>query len=224
MPAGLQIYNDFGTILIADTNPNYTYKSKGSAATNASSQLVLTVTDGVQPVIAFRSTAPVMLKRSARSGTTFTFTIFSETPGVTVDYWIFDVKGTPSTGYGLQVFNAAGQLMFDSSSKIALVAGDGNYPGTATVNTVLPAGRTYAAVAVAAGNGREGRDTFVGGMYEWDFRVWAPWLSYSGTTFTYKTSVSAWAYSSTEPNAMPPAIKNLYFTGAHVLYLDVTGY
>lgn len=224
MPAGLLIVNTSGTVLIADTNPNYSLKSSGSGTTNGVGSLVVTVT-GVQPVIAFRSGSAVFHRSTGVSGSTFTFTFASAVAGAVIEYWVFDVRGTPSAGnMGLQVFDVAGTLMFDSSAKIALVAGDMAFSADGQ-SIALPAGRAYAALAIASGRTRQGRTTLeANGFYTWEYRFFSPFLSYSGTTFSFSLIDDGWQYSSNEEVDMPALFKQMPAPQARCIFLDVTGY
>lgn len=122
--AGLTVYNDSSTIQIDSTFMNYGLVSKGvltfqipDASVPSPTPPKITVT-GRNPLIAYRSDITVSPVRS-KSGNSFVFEfqVFSKSvqpQTKTIEYFIYDEPVGQGT-YGLQVFDANGKLVFDSS-------------------------------------------------------------------------------------------------------------
>lgn len=224
MPVGMQVINDSGTILFSDTNPNYQYKSKGSAPTGADGLLSVT-TAGTQPLIAFRCPFNVLMKKTLHVGSNFTFT-FQGVAGAVVDYWIFDVPGTvPSGTMGLQVRNAAGQLMFDAGERLAVIV-DNVYFTTTLQTITLPAGKTFAMLPLSSGRGKEGRSTGPNqaGFHNWERRFIEPYMRCTGSSFTYEAIDDGWFALGTEEVPMPAGMAALRNPDVRILFVDVTGF
>lgn len=150
MPAGLQVLNNFGTLLIDDTSANMTFASRGAATTidpgpDFAQKLVAVPSPAATPAYAIRhASVPVMLVGASPAG----FIVASHLQTASVEWYKFDGPPPPVSNYGLQVRDAAGRLMFDSNRKVARVHDvvplslANNYTATRTYT----AGRTYAVI------------------------------------------------------------------------------
>lgn len=109
MPAGLQVINASGIIQIDELYRGMVLRK---AVTLGAGLNAVSFANAISPIIALRSTAsPGMCVKSVTPGSTYTWNVF----GAGVAY-IFDVlPAALTTGAGLQVFTAAGELAFDSS-------------------------------------------------------------------------------------------------------------
>lgn len=148
MPAGLQIFNSAGTILIDENYANLALRSKVSTSTTQPSDRVTVPMSGMQsPMIALASQSYTGVKSMLSSLASFTVQgpLVGSAP---VDCYIFDVPTPSGLTQGLMVYNAAGQLVFDSGNKYARVVDV--YGGSAladwTPSRTYAAGRTYAVV------------------------------------------------------------------------------
>ncbi|MNM35029.1 hypothetical protein D3C81_456950 [compost metagenome] len=155
MPAGLQIVNDYGTLQIDNDYQNYMLRTKGSVTTVAASGGTVTNYSasiqvvGNNPQIFFDvNNGFISTGWRTVSGNVHTFAIFTTTV-VTVSYYIFDNDIPAAGNFGMQVFNAAGRLVFDSSNHCLRIAAVAHMPPNisgdpVTVPVSLPAGRKYA--------------------------------------------------------------------------------
>lgn len=127
MPAGLEIFNESNHYQIDSDFTNLALIRKGSGVsqryTNGSvtmtrpSRIVVTL----QPneIIAFACLQPCGI--AYRQGTNVYVHCDAE-EGVLIEYWIF-AAGSEQSSFGLQVFNEAGGLTFDSSWRLFNVRG-----------------------------------------------------------------------------------------------------
>lgn len=140
MPAGLQVINNYGTVLIADTNPSLSLKEKRTVTIAANGRVTFSFTGVELPMLSFRCNTIVHSQYMTRSGSTITYTL-SGAVGAVITLYLFD-RPVPTTGSnaGLQVFDAAGRCTFDSSGKYGIIVAS-NPPIGSWIGT---AGRLYA--------------------------------------------------------------------------------
>lgn len=113
MTAGLQSWSTTGNVLqIDESYRNLVLRQKGTVPEGGGS---ITFLNGVSPVVVL---CPIIanagycayISHLNVSGTTYTWTV-----PAWADYYVFDVPPAPAAhGIGLQVFNAAGQIAYDS--------------------------------------------------------------------------------------------------------------
>lgn len=157
MPAGIEIRNDGGNLQIDGEIRNLMLGGKWSGATTASLQFTTTGGTPLQriltpsfasdcPVLAVRCDSPIANMGAVRdqpNGTaSYEFLVYSTTP-VPITFYAFELQKSANSGCGLQVFDGAGQLVFDAAQKqfrveSYIVSGGGVHN--------LPAGKTYAMV------------------------------------------------------------------------------
>jgi hypothetical protein len=135
MPAGVIIYNDFGTVLIDDSNSNMMFVGRGTSTvifTSPQGQNTWRwnmgggyVYDAAQvPQVIFRSDAYVSGVKPRVDSSVSPKVVRGRTEadafttGATVYWAVIDKPVIPGgETFGLQVSNAAGQVMFDSRLK-----------------------------------------------------------------------------------------------------------
>lgn len=159
MEAGFIIYGDSGTVQIDDTYPNLALLKKGTATLTdtgneftQSRSALITVT-GETPMIAWTSNFPVFLAMVSKSGSTYTFRLMSTNAydGYSFTYYVFDRPVDSGSTSGVQVFDSAGRLTFDSGRKYLRVMGVGNHDiNTSGTVSSYPGTRTYAVTTMQA--------------------------------------------------------------------------
>lgn len=157
MPAGLTVYNDAGYIQIDETYKNLALVQKATVATttslasasSAASQVTLTFTNRSKPILFFRGSVKIANMAMAVSGTTYTYYVqVAGAVGTTFDYYLFDEPVLQNLKVGLEVYNSAGQLTFESGQKyirvVDFIKNVAATSGTSTTDYTYTAGRTYA--------------------------------------------------------------------------------
>lgn len=150
MPAGLQIFNDFGTVQIDENWKNYGFRQIVPVylETGGVDYYSLTLT-GLSVLVAVRTTSMhVIPMGSLVSGTTWTFDFryageFSGGAAETVYFYVFDVPYWQSySNLGMEVFNASGERVFHSDMDVMKVPSGGVQPCNS--NFYGAPGRIYA--------------------------------------------------------------------------------
>lgn len=137
MPSGLQVFNDFGTLQLSDMFASFHCTDKGTATASSkysnvfgqqygyTIQVAVPNRTGYAPIFAVRSTSvPVIVLGVSPLDTatnTWKFWVcssFNETNPPTFEWFAFNPITSPVGNYGLQVWNAAGDLTYDSSAKL----------------------------------------------------------------------------------------------------------
>lgn len=156
---GIEIINDYNTVLIDSTYSNLCLLQKGTATfTNSGFNAgVATVTVTVKatsvPTLAIRSSFPCTVGYRTRNGTSYTFLIYGSTPsiGQSCEYYVF---ATPDdlgdTGGLVRVYDKNEKIVFDSNYKYMRLTGF--YQFTLTWGGAVEAvGRKWAVVPLAPG-------------------------------------------------------------------------
>lgn len=135
MTAGFQCINDNGIVQIDENYRNLVFIQKWVFST-AGDHTFTTGTGRVAPVPVFYSTyagtsqanSGIYLRQSTNNGNgTWTYTVNG-----TGEVHLFDLPPAPAAhGSGLQVFNASGQIVFDSATKPFVVRAARNWSGPA---------------------------------------------------------------------------------------------
>lgn len=155
MPAGLTIYNDSGTVQVDESYRNVALKEKRAVALSHSIGAVYTniVVTGVNALVAMQSAnyAPFLVETTF-DGVDWTYRWGFQYLGAgaptsdTAYAYIFDVVDPNPDNFGMEVYDASGNLVFHSSAKclkIVAVAGHSSgYTGTS--------GRVYVPLILTA--------------------------------------------------------------------------
>ncbi|MDR5825780.1 hypothetical protein [Caballeronia sp. LZ043] len=198
---GLQVFNSSGNVQIDSTFKNLGLREKGTVVSGGSPSggtgwylATLTVSAGISPLIAWRSSGKCYLRYSTVSGSSITYYFHCQGAGVSVQYWIFDdlATATLSGNYGLQVFNSAGGLVFDSRTKYMRVVDTLSSPGGLSgepMDTGIT--RSYGGTpAVVQGQLRyivQNNGTGTGNPVTVISVLTLPAVSFSGSSVTWKT-------------------------------------
>lgn len=225
MPAGLQVYNSDGVFQIDGEFKNLCLRSKVTVTCNVATSngtnnnyasAAQNYSGITNLVIALRSSATCMVYWVSATQ----FVIISDTNGASVTVYLFGDPPAASGTSGLQVYNATGQLVFDSDRQYMRVAGFQIMSAHfATYN--YPAGKTYATIASGGFWGRTIATGAPPGASNYYLSEWQrPGWSWSGTTLTM-AGISTY-FSFFPDSAGPITYESLSDT--FILVLDVTGY
>ena len=249
MTAGFQSINDSGTYQITDSAPNIQFKSKATVTMSASRYLGgsfttgailfyyydVVITSAINPMVAVSSTSYIGTQLVSISGSTWTYRIVAAT-AVTFTYYIFDqVASSTSPGYGLEVYNSSGTIVFSSMSKNLNIqgflggftyytpAGNAAYYGSTVTMT---AGPTYAVVHGPCGNQLMSLGVYSAGKNPGDPVTWSgsSWGQYGGTKITSNViehKTDAIVYFSLSSSIDPGLGTNIII--GNILIIDVTG-
>lgn len=234
MPAGLQVINDSGTIQIDSTWANYALIQRVTVTSTArppwsgpdltrgavhagsqSGDLVF-----VQCASEFCLSGP-----NYRNGVReFTVGVFAL--GIPITFYVFRKQPPTASNYGMQVFDAGGELLFDAVSKFSKIkltlATQGNNLANANTYNITP-GRNYAIMMPSFTGQLVIRDTPSGNM---GFR----YLSVNGPKFICQTgAVRTTGYSIFAETIIPlprpesgTTVSN--YAGGPIIIADVTGF
>lgn len=130
MAVGLEVYNDAGALIIDSNAPNYSLLASGTVANDTPVSFPSTP---VRPLVFVRfNTANRFVRISSLTSDSVTFKIYDEPAASTTyatevsgstEYMVFGVASTlaPVSNFGLNVFDAAGNLVFDSNRVVPRV-------------------------------------------------------------------------------------------------------
>lgn len=166
MTAGLFVKNATGSTIIDELRPNYSLRYHDSASVVTapspySSQGYLRLSFVAEaPLVAICSSRFTAFAQASRNGSSWTYELFVEGLGGTIEYFIFDkAKNIPTSdsGFGMQVFNASTEKVFDACYPPALVTAVLAQPVTITTAEVVAAASTTAAFVKQTLNYTAGR-------------------------------------------------------------------
>ena len=148
------------SVMIDETYKNLALKSKGTFQSSDSVVPVAITVNGVNPVVAVRSTgtlSPVLLHSVQQvNATTWTYRYLSKA-GDTVTYYVFDEPGGAPLQYLIVRNPTTGQVTFNAGEDYFIPVSEQAYTwsntGAGNSPRSLPAGRTYAAVQTGGNNG-----------------------------------------------------------------------
>lgn len=224
MPAGLAVYNDAGTVQIDDQFANMALISKTNVTVGSSPDYyrpaaIYTVVSATPPIVAIQSTHRVVLQNITRSGNTWTFTYYGGAIGNIVTCYLFNKPVYQGSGSGLVVYDASGNVTFDSRQKYARVHALLQGSGLSTQSFTYTAGRTYAAMQCKFAGYRES--------------VYTPGINYTQDRIGMGISFSSNVATISQVEIFT---SNVYYPGSSTAYnrqdwldyswliLDVTGY
>lgn len=124
MPTGFQVIGDHGGIQIDENFYNMTLLAKGTTPYNPVDAngdvnwlipFQFSVSGATTPIICFKTPKVVALATSVKSGSTFTYTgnVFSSDAG-SFSWYVFDRMPNVSNHAGLNVYDASGNITFNS--------------------------------------------------------------------------------------------------------------
>lgn len=215
--AGIQILNTFGTIMIDENYKNLAVRQSGSVSkTGRSTTELVPITYPIDaPIVAISPAQFAYVSSLLPSGQSFRYGGGISRP-TSIDYYVFDTPVIQPGNFGLQVYNALGQLTFDSGMKYARVVDifggstEASWAGTRTYE----AGRKYSVAQLASGLIRESER--VGSTYT---NTWRRSMArIVGNVLTTSLVLA----NRREGDASPVTPVNE--TGATFAVIDVTGY
>jgi hypothetical protein len=212
MTVGLQVVGDSGIFQIDGTYRNLQAISSGSVTTTGSTGVsgsfysFAARSDLVSPVMVIGGTNYGYVGRTYSGGLWYFSIILNAPVGTSVPYWLFDQppQSPPAHGYGLQVLDGSGAVLFDSTYAPMHVAGMGDVSSAGTFFTGAT-GRTY-----AVGDLRPG---FRSVTLEGYFRAQSYRINGANADMAYMNL-----------NTLPASpVQNAVRTGSAIV-IDVTGY
>ena len=215
----VRIINDHGTMLIDADVPPLALRQRATLTANPLNNTypAYDLPNAVSPVFAVRSTSGVYLHESPWVGSARSARFKSEynSGAATVVVYAFDRVTDSGANWGMKLWNAQGQLIFDALRKFGRIVGELNSYGTWTGT----AGRTYAAVVTGHRSMEEVVMSPLGGAYRY-IRVWNTGVVMSGASVTLRDVL---ANQLEVPSGAPVGITK-QFGAPSALILDVTGY
>lgn len=154
MGVGFQAFNSSGVFQVDGEYANPSLLRKGSAASvfdSAYNRGTLTLSIAPDEILAVAcSSAHVAIV--ARSATSVVIHTDQAAGGDVISYWIFGAGAIASSTstFGMQVFNSAGQLIFDAQKKPLSVVQKLSGGSSGGVNVTLTSGKTYAVMVQQA--------------------------------------------------------------------------
>lgn len=216
MPAGFLVVNNAGSVLIDENYANLAMRVKGSGSTSGSpSQLAVALSGLQSPMVAWASTTFTAMRYMASDLSQMIFRR-DGTGATNIDWFVFDQPTVTGT-QGLQIYNAAGVLVFDSGNKYARVvdifggAAEADWVPTRT----YPAGRTYAVVELKKAYRKE--STNLGGG-NWHVE----WFTSAMRVVANAVTGKMIKYKEDDVTVSPTGI--VTDNSAQFAVLDVTGY
>lgn len=222
--AMVRIINDHGTTLIdADVPPLALRQTNTITATGWSTPMI-SLSGLTSPVFAIRPMASQGAYMSTVYGSGGSRNVIvgieANTPDTpspadsSVRLYTFDRVTDSGANWGMKVWNAQGQLVFDALRKFGRIVGELNGNGTWTGT----AGRTYAAVISSRRDTEEIRDSLSQGWKSLSF--WRTGVSVANHVVTIRDVL----ISRVELQTSTPVGITKQFGSPSALILDVTGY
>ena len=195
MPAGLEIKNNSGVEIIGPNAPNFAVIESGVSSVS---------------VPTFNSLTEFVARRRVPSTSDY--------------YWYKFGRATPSANFGLQLFDASGQLQFCAATLVARVVDVFEAPawGQPSVTKFYPSGRDYAA-QIHVCTFTEVQTRPAGPFQEYRIDVWRAQAMADGNSVTAgweSTELQDW-------QPVPPGGAASFPAPSYIPYcivLDVTGY
>ena len=121
---GLKVWNKDGFVQIDGTYRNLGLRAKGSVysggvGSSTGFYIAAVTLPATAPMLAWRATAPTAQRQIVQSGGQITYYFECQGNGVRVDYWLFDFPDFAILpgNYGLRVWSASGEVVFDSRAR-----------------------------------------------------------------------------------------------------------
>lgn len=153
MPAGIQIFNDYGTVSVDQDYFNLGLLQRGSFSTVSDPGYpggsTYRLTSSLEaPIVALsppRGSFVSLISIVGGPGNWEYNFVIGAPVGSSVDFFIFGTAPSIGSNYGLEVFNAQGTLVYSAATTIPMRIVDIRAP-MATGNVTYTAGRRYAVV------------------------------------------------------------------------------
>ncbi len=232
----IEVVSDSGVTLIDDTYKNMCLLTKGAlsftwsgafGAAGGRATVTVNTAQGETPFIALSSSFTTAVITAGKSGNTTTWTIACDESGKNkiAEYFVFYIPSrVPNANGILQLFNEAGELVFDSGLKYSRFVAE--YPANIADPQlyIQPAGRKYAIchVRLASNSGVAkipGHAPIGKALIRIFYTYWGSYVS--GNTVGVKYTIDHWreyigspsvgSWTQTKPNGK-------------IMVLDVTGY
>lgn len=223
MAFGIEVINTHGTVLIDDQSPALALREKRTFTASRVTSGTITITGYTLPVVAFAVPGTSFwLESVVRSGNSITYSVRagSIAESRTVTAYCFDRPQPPVGGFGLVIYDGAGNPCFDSRLKTGRVVGS-------TFPFNKQPGRQYALVL----SGRSADRWVDTGESDGQQKVWDMYTQRSMATdgasqlFFSPASDIGPPTSSSHPVGTPPQDwESMPAASSTALILDVTGY
>ena len=176
MSYGLTVYNQSNNVIIDSDYRNMVLRQKNTLTFTPTQQSYgnvivnvdrksFSLSNAVNPIIFIKSSIGVGLTNITNSGSTYTWTISSNTAGSCTVY-IFDLIQSPQTTYGMQVFDASGSVVFNSDNQYMKVIDIFNVPWSSS--TWPSVSRSYSSGNYAVSIGCPRTIALIGGSLDTD--------------------------------------------------------
>lgn len=221
MTAGIQLFNDGGSVIFDQDYTNVSLKTKGTVTIGAGGYTTVQVANCIMPVVALKfSGVGATYQWYSSNGTTLNIMMVG-TIGASVTYYVFDQPGAPAN-YGLVIYRADGSVAFDATKQYARVAdvwAGANFI-TNTGTRVYTSGRTYAVVFGKMGHWHNGYNVISGTHHVWHDDYQDTQVSMSSNQVT----VGSVTHSELDPDGSQSPAYVQSSESWSIMVLDVTGY
>lgn len=155
MAVGFQVIGDAGNVLVSQDYKNMQMVEKGTITAPGSGAASYTAgftrTGLVAPLMFLAGASLATGYACTRNADGSTYFQIIMPLGATVTFYIFDTAAAANPHGALQVYNAGGEVVFDSGAKALRIAAQVNVPPGAGGFTSLTSGRSYAVAHVVFG-------------------------------------------------------------------------
>jgi hypothetical protein len=217
MPAGIQVYTNGGIIQIDQDYCNFVLAQKSTVNTTTGVGgggyiTTVSLSNATNPLLAIQSTNGACTQRVSISGSTWTWTIYSQTYNQAVVCFIFDSSSSTSPGnVGFEVYRSDGSRAFHTSQSPFRPVGAGAATYTASRNyaVVMTTNDYYYAYVATA-------DPY---PLDWEFDDYLGWCAVNSNVVTTGTFIY-----STANYLITPAADFTPVYAATYLVVDVTNF
>lgn len=125
MPAGAQIFNDYGTLLISDANPSLALKQKTALSSSGITFGSTSIANSEVPAVAWICDEGCYINSATWTGTTRNIVLnirAGVASGKAATLYVFDRPVDSGANSGFQVRDSAGRITFDAMGKYGRVA------------------------------------------------------------------------------------------------------
>lgn len=211
MPAGLQVFNDYGVLQITgeDSSPIVVISGVLSTTWDSANEFAIgyvsVPTDASAAVIDLQGVWAAVGINYMGNGR---LTVYTQTP-VSFNYFVFAPRPHILGKFGLEVFSPNGGLVYSSTTKLLRVVYAGSFSGK-SVSIPLVSGRTYGVANTMS------RQIMLTAGYAQDCYKFVNGQIHRGMLLTFDGGSPNWGYASADFDAVLPPVS---FIAA-----DITGY